>query len=543
MIPTQTTAFLSPARIPRTFKPMTDIDLKPTQEMAANAARGLELREKHGRGGTEVGVARARDLKNRANLSPETVRRMDSFFARHAVDKEGEGWGKDSAGWIAFLLWGGEAGKDWAARKAKELDRAEGKVENSRAERPSHRVTAGDGSITIHDLEVFCAYDPRIDGDSDEELATFDNERVRGIVEGTLKHMAKGSLPRLVVMHERDGQEPKSSIGRFTKLRYEERDGVGYIVGDCEVERSVFDKLLATNAFPRRSAEIWPEQNHLSEVALLGRETPRRPLPDTHFGRTGSPVRFSRSLRFDMGTVGGGLSPFVPSTKDTHQMDDLHKEVASLKAAMEEMKDAMKRAFAADEAKDGDKKEEMAAEDMLSQQFEAAPTDEKDTKMSYGEDGVHIDIASHEGAPDSIDLDEEEADELLLASRRGKPDVFALRRENAKMSRELKAIKAELKKAEFTREIDTLEAEGYRIPAAQRPRLMAELMASANPQDTIDCWRELFARDPMGIRIDMSRAAAPAGDLDGSEIASLVREFAGKPEEFTKAINSRLKKR
>lgn len=525
---------------------MADIDLKPTQEMADNAARGLALREKHGRGGTEVGVARARDLKNRANLSPETVRRMDSYFARHAVDKDGEGWGKDSAGWIAWLLWGGDAGRDWAARKAKELDRAEGKVENSRAQQPSHRVTEGDGSVTIHDLEVFCAYDPRIDGDSDEELATFDNDRVRGIVEGTLRYMNKGSLPRLVVMHERDGQEPKSSIGRFTSLRYEERDGVGYIIGDCEVERSVFDKLLATNAFPRRSAEIWPEQNHLSEVALLGRETPRRPLPDTHFGRAGQPVRFDRSLRFDMGTVGGGLSTFVPGTKDTHQMDDLHKEVAALKAAMDEMKDAMKRAFAADEAEDGDKKKEMAAEDMLTQQF----AEEDETKMSYAEDGVHIDIGSHEGAPD-VDEDEEEVevemaecgDKRLLAGRPGKPDVFALRRENAKMARELKSIKDELKKAEFTREIDTLEAEGYRIPASQRPRLIGELMASANAQETIDCWRELFARDPMGVRIDMSRAAAPSGDLNGAEVAALVREFAGKPAEFTKAINSRLKKR
>ncbi len=545
MIPTPSAASLPSPRIPRTFKPMADIDLKPTQEMADNAARGLSLREKHGRGGTEVGVARARDLKNRTNLSPETVRRMDSFFARHAVDKEGEGWGKDSAGWIAFLLWGGQAGKDWAARKAKEIDRADGKVENSRAERPSHRVTPGDGSVTIHDLEVFCAYDPRIDGDSDEELATFDNERVRGIVEGTLKYMAKGSMPRLVVMHERDGQEPKSSVGRFTKLRYEERQGVGYIVGDCEVERSVFDKLLATNAFPRRSAEIWPEQNHLSEVALLGRETPRRPLPDTHFGRAGAPVRFARSLRFDMGTVGGGLSTFVPGTKDTHQMDDLHKEVASLKAAMDEMKDAMKRAFAADEAEDGDKKEEMAAEDMLTQQFAA----EDEDKMECAEDGVHIDIGSHLGEDDEEGDEEDGAemamggDKRLLATRPGKPDVFALRRENAKMARELGAIKAELKKAEFTREIDTLEAEGYRIPAAQRPRLIAELMTSGNPQETIDCWRELFARDPMGVRIDMSRAAAPSGDLDGSEISALVREFAGKPEEFKKAINTRLKKR
>jgi hypothetical protein len=40
------------------------IDLKPTTEMASNAARGLELREKHGRGGTEIGVARSARTKN-----------------------------------------------------------------------------------------------------------------------------------------------------------------------------------------------------------------------------------------------------------------------------------------------------------------------------------------------------------------------------------------------------------------------------------------------------------------------------------------------
>ena len=91
-----------------------EIDLKPTDEMAANAERGLALREKHGRGGTEVGVARARDIKTRKNLSPDTVRRMHSYFARHEVDKKGEGWGKDSAGYIAWLLWGGDAGKAWA---------------------------------------------------------------------------------------------------------------------------------------------------------------------------------------------------------------------------------------------------------------------------------------------------------------------------------------------------------------------------------------------------------------------------------------------
>ncbi|MEY5060561.1 MAG: hypothetical protein RIS45_482, partial [Planctomycetota bacterium] len=110
---------------------LSDVDLTPTEEMANAAKRGLELRKKHGRGGTEVGVARARDLSNRKTLSPSTVRRMNSYFARHEVDKQGEGWGEDSAGYIAWLLWGGDPGKAWAKRKDKELDRAEGKDANA----------------------------------------------------------------------------------------------------------------------------------------------------------------------------------------------------------------------------------------------------------------------------------------------------------------------------------------------------------------------------------------------------------------------------
>jgi hypothetical protein len=52
------------------------IDLTPTKGMAAEAEQGLRWREEYGRGGTEVGVARARDIKNRRNLSVETVGRM-----------------------------------------------------------------------------------------------------------------------------------------------------------------------------------------------------------------------------------------------------------------------------------------------------------------------------------------------------------------------------------------------------------------------------------------------------------------------------------
>jgi len=92
---------------------------EPTNEMAAEAELGLKWREEYGRGGTEVGVARARDISNKRNLSYETITRMYSYFERHAVDKEATGWnqGEDgfpSAGRVAWQLWGGDAGRDWA---------------------------------------------------------------------------------------------------------------------------------------------------------------------------------------------------------------------------------------------------------------------------------------------------------------------------------------------------------------------------------------------------------------------------------------------
>ena len=92
---------------------------KPTQGMVEEAKRGLEWRREFGRGGTEVGVARARDISNGRNLSEDTVKRMASYFARHEVDKQAEGFsrgekGYPSAGRIAWALWGGDAGKTWS---------------------------------------------------------------------------------------------------------------------------------------------------------------------------------------------------------------------------------------------------------------------------------------------------------------------------------------------------------------------------------------------------------------------------------------------
>jgi capsid protein len=89
----------------------------PTKEMAANAKRALEVREKKPasqRGMTAVGLARARDLQNRKPLSEETVRRMKAYFDRHEADKKGETWAQQGKGWQAWMGWGGDAGRTWA---------------------------------------------------------------------------------------------------------------------------------------------------------------------------------------------------------------------------------------------------------------------------------------------------------------------------------------------------------------------------------------------------------------------------------------------
>ena len=101
---------------------------KPTEGMVEEANRGLEWRREFGRGGTSVGIARARDISNGKSLPLATVKRMKSFFARHEVDKKAEGFrpgekGYPSNGRIAWALWGGDAGKSWSEKIVKQSER------------------------------------------------------------------------------------------------------------------------------------------------------------------------------------------------------------------------------------------------------------------------------------------------------------------------------------------------------------------------------------------------------------------------------------
>jgi hypothetical protein len=106
----------------------------PPSSVRAAARRGLELRKKHGKGGLTTqeagkqgigsGVARAGDLAGGGSISFATIKRMAAFFSRHEKNKSG---GEDDAGYIAWQLWGGDAGRSWASRIIKMVESRQSK--------------------------------------------------------------------------------------------------------------------------------------------------------------------------------------------------------------------------------------------------------------------------------------------------------------------------------------------------------------------------------------------------------------------------------
>ena len=101
----------------------TEIDLMPTDGMRTEAERYRGWKADGEPGGTEVAATRASQILSGDELSPETVITMAAWFARHEVDKQGEGFSPDEDGYpspgrVAWAAWGGDAGQVWSAAKA-----------------------------------------------------------------------------------------------------------------------------------------------------------------------------------------------------------------------------------------------------------------------------------------------------------------------------------------------------------------------------------------------------------------------------------------
>ena len=186
---------------------------KPTQGMKAEAQKGLDWRKEHGRGGTRIGLTRANQIVNGENLSESTVKRMFSFFSRHEVDKQGEGFTPDEKGYpsngrIAWALWGGDAGFRWSktivdrlkkeddGRMAEDMDnKVERHIKDVRETEDSYIIEFGKSMSEEND-------EARPYHDDEEERAAPDALKVGDFVSwNTAGGRARGKIERI----ERDG--------------------------------------------------------------------------------------------------------------------------------------------------------------------------------------------------------------------------------------------------------------------------------------------------------------------------------------------------
>jgi HK97 family phage prohead protease len=139
-------------------------DLTPNAATASAARKGLRLYEdgKGGDGLVAATISDARKMSARSALSERKVRRMPAWFARHEVDQK-PGWdtpGEETPGYVAWLLWGGDAGRRWATAKVKELDK---EADVGRSNPAAH------DSRTFDEDEYVRAKDDPMDDDEEKE--------------------------------------------------------------------------------------------------------------------------------------------------------------------------------------------------------------------------------------------------------------------------------------------------------------------------------------------------------------------------------------
>jgi len=369
-------------------------------------------------------------------------------------------------------------------------------------DRPSHTITEDGNKITIHDLELFVGH---IDGfdDDDSEIKELDTEAIDGIIEKTKRHMSAGSNPKLVLMHQdENGNAPTQAIGDIVTVYAkpinihcedgEDYEGAG-ICGDVEMSREDFKKYLASNRFPRRSAEIW-EDGHLSEVALLGRETPARPLRDTKFTRQGAKKVFYRPATFQA-VAPGAANTYIPDSGS----DELEKEEYTMPDILEHEEKELLRKL---RAENGSLNDELTK---LKAQLEDLQPDEEKMEMQEDEE---LDEAMEFDCPmdGEEEYQEDEEDEELksefskLRKTKGGSKILAryakVKRQRNIYKKRIDKLNFSVKKVKYNRLLDQLASQGYGIKA-HRDHMLDELMNCKDVAGKIKFWKQTMRKAPL----------------------------------------------
>lgn len=97
-----------------------DLDFSIPKKVKTNAQLGLDLHSEYGHGGTTVAISLAKYLIKNTDIAPEKIRKISSYFSRHAGEDLGE---EDSNKYISWQLYGGDEGHKWSTKLVDEMNK------------------------------------------------------------------------------------------------------------------------------------------------------------------------------------------------------------------------------------------------------------------------------------------------------------------------------------------------------------------------------------------------------------------------------------
>lgn len=232
----------------------------PPKGVQDQAVIGLKMRASQpdsNKAGTDVGIARARDLANGRAVSPDTIKRMVSFFARHEVNKGKEGWSPGEKGYPskalqAWKLWGGDEGKRWAEKINRSI-----KSESKLSE---------DIKMKTYLANIL----PKTDLFDGEKHIPLSNPEFRSAIVKSMQEWVAKTKPNLLKEHEPDG----GSYGIVEGI-YEDDEGVfaEVVITDQDVldglESKKYRYISPTIAWNFPADDYSEEEGNLWDAALL----------------------------------------------------------------------------------------------------------------------------------------------------------------------------------------------------------------------------------------------------------------------------------
>lgn len=417
---------------------------------------------------------------------------------------------------------------------------------------PSHQVSEDGEKVTIHDLELFVGHIPGFDAD-DSGMDDLDDEAIHKIISRTKAHMSAGSNPKLVMLHQDENSEaPPEALGDIVDIRSKDihirtDDGEDYrgpgIIGDVVMSKTDFQEYVSSNRFPRRSAEIWKD-GHMSEVALLGRETPARPLRDTRFAKAGQKSTFTRPVTFAEVSPGGS-NTFVPTFGDKEKKEH----------DMPEQEDRLVIEH------DGDDKDLIAKlraenttlrDDLEQLKMQMNGGDEEENEAHYMEDE---DEDQEMMGKNHYEDEEEEEDKVMFSkirrTKNGSQFITKYKKLRGKKNAYKKlatALGLKLRKAKFSKLVDAMESEGYRV-RKHRGHMVEELLSCKDVEGKMKFWRSTMTKDPIGRRLNLGQSRVSgkteysAGDRKNASdraVARMTKEGLSA-EQFQQVFDEELK--